>query len=59
MCLSLDVNFRELNKPIAYGSAYVGVPIPIHKRAWACHACGNEWEDENVALLEGDPETSE
>jgi hypothetical protein len=44
-CQSLDVSYRELNKLISYGSAYFGVPIPIHKKAWTCHACGNEWEE--------------
>jgi hypothetical protein len=43
-CQSLDISFEELNKPVAYFSAYAGVPIPAHKRGWTCHACGNEWE---------------
>lgn len=42
-CQSLDVGYRELNKFISYGSAYAGIPIPVHKKAWTCHACGNEW----------------
>jgi len=45
-CQSLDVSYRELNKFLSYGSAYVGVPVPVHRKAWTCHACGNEWEDE-------------
>ncbi|HYU46121.1 MAG TPA: DUF2007 domain-containing protein [Terriglobales bacterium] len=48
-CQSLDVSFRELNKLFSYGSAYVGVPIPVYHNAWACHACGNEWEDHEAA----------
>jgi hypothetical protein len=44
-CQSLDISFEELNKPIAYFSAYAGVPIPAHKQGWTCHACGNEWEE--------------
>ncbi len=44
-CQSLDVAFQELNKFASYGSAYVGIPMPIHKRAWTCHACGHEWEE--------------
>lgn len=43
-CQSLDVTFEELNKPIAYASAYIGFPLPIHRTAWKCHACGREWD---------------
>jgi hypothetical protein len=48
-CQSLDVSYRELNKFVSYGSAYVGVPIPVHNKAWTCHACHNEWEDASAA----------
>lgn len=51
-CHSLDISFQELNKFLSYGSAYVGVPIPVHKKAWTCHACGNEWEGESANLTE-------
>ncbi len=44
-CQSLDVSYRELEKLVSYGSAYLGVPIPVHKKAWSCHACGNEWRE--------------
>jgi hypothetical protein len=44
-CGSLDVNFQELNKLASFGSAYLGVPIPVHRRAWTCHTCRHEWED--------------
>jgi Putative prokaryotic signal transducing protein len=53
-CQSLEVSFRELNKLLSYGSAYVGVPIPIHHKAWTCHACGNEWEQEDAVGSEGE-----
>jgi Putative prokaryotic signal transducing protein len=43
-CKSLDVSFDELNKKIAYPSAWIGLPLPIHNRAWSCHACGNRWQ---------------
>src|SRR6266436_3509279 len=33
-CQSLDVSFEELNKPIAYASAYIGLPLPVHRAAW-------------------------
>jgi hypothetical protein len=41
----MDVSFEELNKPVAYASAWVGLPLPFHRVAWKCHACGREWED--------------
>jgi len=44
-CGSLDIAFRELNKKIAYPSAWVGLPIPVHRKSWKCHACGAEWRD--------------
>jgi hypothetical protein len=47
-CDSLDVNFRELDRPIAYMSAFLHVPIPVHREAWRCHACDAEWEDDGV-----------
>jgi len=45
-CQSLDVGFQELNKLVSYGSAWVGFPLPLTKKAWACHECGNQWEEE-------------
>lgn len=45
-CESLDVAFQELDRPVAYVSAYLGVPIPLRRRAWRCHPCRAEWEDE-------------
>ncbi len=44
-CGALDVNFQELNKLLSFGSAYLGVPIPVHTTAWTCHACRNQWEE--------------
>jgi hypothetical protein len=45
-CQSLDVNYQELDRPIAYMSAFLHVPIPVQRPAWSCHACGAEWEDD-------------
>ena len=42
-CQSLDVSFEELNKPVAYASAYIGLPFPLHRKAWKCRSCGREW----------------
>ncbi len=43
-CQSLDVNFRELDRPIAYMSAFLRMPMPVQRRAWRCHSCQAEWE---------------
>ena len=45
-CQSLDVNFQELDRPIAYMSAFLRVPMPIQRPAWRCHACDAEWADD-------------
>lgn len=47
-CQSLDVAFRELDQRVAYVSAYFSVPIPLRRRAWRCHACSSEWEDDGA-----------
>lgn len=47
-CQSLDVTFQELNKPIAYATLYMGVPIPLRRRAWRFHFCDAEWEDDGA-----------
>jgi hypothetical protein len=57
-CQSLDISFQELNKFLSFGSAYVGLPVPVHKQAWTCHACGNEWQEENSALPQSDAPAS-
>lgn len=44
-CQSLDVNFEQLNKKVAYTSAWLGVPIPLHTKAWTCRSCGHRWQD--------------
>jgi hypothetical protein len=46
-CGSLDVNFRE-TAPAAYIAAWVIMPIPFHRRAWRCHSCRVEWEDDSM-----------
>jgi hypothetical protein len=47
-CHSLDVNFQELDRPIAYMSAFLRVPMPVQRPAWRCHACDAEWEDDGA-----------
>ena len=43
-CRSFDVSFEELNKPVAYTSAFLGVPVPLKRHGWRCHSCGHAWE---------------
>jgi len=45
-CQSLDVNFQELDRPIAYMSAFLRVPMPVQRPGWRCHACDAEWKDD-------------
>lgn len=45
-CQSLDVNFQELDAPIAYMSAFLRLPMPVQRPGWRCHGCDAEWKDE-------------
>ena len=45
-CQSLDVNFEQLSK-VAYASAWLGIPIPLHDKAWTCRSCGHHWQDQD------------
>ena len=54
-CQSLDVNFQELDRPIAYMSAFLRVPMPVQRPAWRCHACDAEWEDDRADSGLADP----
>jgi len=47
-CQSLDVNFQELDRPIAYMSAFLRVPMSVQRPGWRCHACNAEWEDDGM-----------
>jgi hypothetical protein len=49
-CQSLDITYEELNKKFSYLTAYAGIPVPVYKKGWTCHACGNEWEEQGGAL---------
>lgn len=45
-CYSLDIIFEELNKEVAYTSAWLGVPIPLQQKSWKCLTCGRRWFEE-------------
>jgi hypothetical protein len=49
-CQSLDVSFEELNKPVAYTTAYIGLPLPVRHPAWRCHACSHAWQDQSDGI---------
>ena len=48
-CQSLDVNFQPLDRPIAYMSAFLRVPLPVQRPGWRCHSCDAEWEDDGIS----------
>ncbi len=48
-CQSFDVSYETLNKPVAYTSAWIGVPIPVPRRRWKCSSCGEQWKDDEAA----------
>jgi hypothetical protein len=45
-CQSMDVSFEELDKPIAYATLFVNLPVPVHRKGWICHACKHGWQEE-------------
>ena len=49
-CQSIDISFKELNKPVAFISAYLGLPIPLKRRGWKCHSCGHSWRQSDDAI---------
>lgn len=42
-CQSVDITFESLNKPVAYGSAWLGFPLPLKSEKWICNHCGARW----------------
>ena len=46
-CGSLEIAFEQLNKPVAYTSAALGVPIPLQNNSWKCSDCGARWVDDD------------
>jgi len=44
-CQSVNISFEELNKSVAYTSAYLGVPILLKRGAWKCNSCNTRWQD--------------
>lgn len=48
-CYSVDITFRELDKPMSTG-AWLSVPLPVHEKVCECKSCGYQWDDEDNAL---------
>jgi predicted Zn-ribbon and HTH transcriptional regulator len=48
-CYSVDIAFRELDKPMSTG-AWLSVPLPVHEKVCECKSCGYQWDDEDNAL---------
>lgn len=44
-CQSFDISFEELNRTVAYTTAFLGVPIPLKRHRWQCHSCGHKWQE--------------
>lgn len=42
-CQSLDILFEALNRPVAYLTMWLLVPIPLKRERWKCNQCGNVW----------------
>jgi len=48
-CQSLEISSEDLNKPVAYTSILLGVPIPLSRRRWKCNSCGHVWRESDEA----------
>jgi transposase-like protein len=56
-CESLNISFEELNKPLSYGSAWIGVPIRFSSPKWKCSDCHAAWTDnEDESLTDTAPQ---
>jgi len=45
-CKSPDISFEELNRAVAHPGLMLGIPIPMNRVGWLCHACGKTWSDD-------------
>lgn len=47
-CKSMDVSLDGLDKSWTFAAMYItNLPIPVTTRAWKCHSCGNQWNEES------------
>jgi Putative prokaryotic signal transducing protein len=47
-CQSLNISFESIHKPLAYISAWAGVPFPFPRRRWKCDSCGRTWHEDSA-----------
>ena len=52
-CQSLNISFESIHKPMAYVSAWVGIPIPFPRRRWKCNSCGTAWREDGASPSQG------
>jgi hypothetical protein len=45
-CGSRDVALNELNEKVAYTTAWLNLPVPVHDKGWKCKACGARWSED-------------
>jgi len=57
-CRSLDVNFEELYRPLAFASLLVKFPLPVHRKGWICHACRHTWLDDQAGDRDSENESN-
>jgi hypothetical protein len=48
-CYSVDLTFREVDKPVSTG-AWLSSPLPVHEKIRQCRSCVYKWDDEDNAL---------
>jgi transposase-like protein len=48
-CQSFDVSFEELNRRVAFITAWLGFPVPLKHTGWRCHSCGHQWEEADAS----------
>lgn len=58
-CHSVNITYEGLNKPVAYATAYFGVPVPVPSDAWRCEACGCRWKETPDDEGEREPEDAD
>lgn len=51
-CKSLDINFEEVYKPIAYASLIVNFPLPVQRKGWVCQNCQHTWQENPIEQKE-------
>ncbi len=54
-CNSLKITCEALNRPVAYGSLWLGFPIPLKRKRWKCNACGHHWKEGTWTQLMAPP----